>query len=212
MFSTKSESFVLIASGVRRWHTTTLRPLAAGRLRARGGWHHRFLTSFFPCNAHRVNAKISHSRGGGGCVCVCVCVCHGAPPRLAAYTYIHRYIHIYYAPISGKENDKVAKQNASCGDHTIDAHASECAITTGLATAHVNHRMPEVLTVSARPDCFRVAKSGYCQPARRELAVGLQRKAVQPQPPKPQLAPHRTCLTAVPAESRQAKPGKLRQS
>ena len=101
---------------------------------------------------------------------------------------IHTYIHIYYAPISGKENDKVAKQNASCGDHTIDAHASEPAITTELAAAHVNHRKSEVLTVSARPDCFRVAKSGYCQPAPRELAVGLllERKAVQPQPPTPQ--------------------------
>ena len=28
----------------------------------RGGGHHRLLVSVFPCNAYRVNAKISHSR------------------------------------------------------------------------------------------------------------------------------------------------------
>ena len=38
--------------------------LVAERLRPRG--HHRLVTSFFPCNAHRVNAKISYSRRGGG--------------------------------------------------------------------------------------------------------------------------------------------------
>ena len=33
------------------------------RLRPGGGGHHQLLTSFFPCDAHRVIIKISHSRG-----------------------------------------------------------------------------------------------------------------------------------------------------
>ena len=43
--------------------------LAAERLHPRpwlrpGGGDHQLLTPFFPCNAHRVSAKISHSMGG----------------------------------------------------------------------------------------------------------------------------------------------------
>ena len=36
-----------------------------GMAPSKGGGHHRFLTSFLPCNAHRVNVKISHPRGHG---------------------------------------------------------------------------------------------------------------------------------------------------
>ena len=43
-----------------RKYKPMLSSLAAERLRPRG--YHRLLASFFPCNAHRFNVKISHSR------------------------------------------------------------------------------------------------------------------------------------------------------
>ena len=78
-----------------------------------------------------------------------------------------------------------------------------------LAAAHASHHTSKVLTGAARPGWYRLIKSGYCLLARRELAVGLLSgcEAVQPPPPTPQPGPHRTCLTAAPAESRQARPG-----
>ena len=45
-------------------HLPSPEAIAAERLRPKG--HHRLLTPFFPCNAHRVYVKISHSRGPGG--------------------------------------------------------------------------------------------------------------------------------------------------
>ena len=57
-------------------NTLTPRSLAVERLRVRGGGGTTdFLTSFLPCNAHRVNVIILHSRGAR---------CPGAP-RPAAY-------------------------------------------------------------------------------------------------------------------------------
>ena len=53
------------------------------------------MTPFFPCNAHRVSAKISHSRGGGGTVPPVpppmttsqadptVCCSPGSPPEIS---------------------------------------------------------------------------------------------------------------------------------
>ena len=46
-------------------HLPSPEAIAAERLR-RLREHHRLLTPFFPCNAHRANVKISHSRGPGG--------------------------------------------------------------------------------------------------------------------------------------------------
>ena len=51
------------------------------RSRGGGGGGHRLLsTSFFPCNAHRDNVKISLSK---------VARCPGAPPRSAAHGYLN---------------------------------------------------------------------------------------------------------------------------
>ena len=62
----------LVGQNVNDWSS-----LVVERLRAGGGGHHLFLTSFFLCNAHRVNVilKSRIPRGGGGTVL----------PRSAAY-------------------------------------------------------------------------------------------------------------------------------
>ena len=69
-----SEGSLLLSSPLRH-------PLAAERLRPSEG-QHQILGLFFPCNAHRANVEMSHSKGGGG---------HGAqvpphsPPLVAAW-------------------------------------------------------------------------------------------------------------------------------
>ena len=59
-----------LAGSRRNGCLSLVRSNGGGTTPTKGGGHHRLLTSSFPCNSHRVNVKISHSRGGGG---------HGAP-------------------------------------------------------------------------------------------------------------------------------------
>ena len=54
-------SFLVLSNPVRACRA----PLHWRRNDSEQGGHYRFLTSFFPCNAHCVNAKIAHSGGGG---------------------------------------------------------------------------------------------------------------------------------------------------